>query len=279
MIWRGTSKFTSSPASAAGRPPSSSPGGKAPSGPAPVPVSRFRVLESGKAMPTNDTSGPLFNVSSPSAALQRSLENRLRERLDVNGSPEYGLTWKPLDMPSGVPICRLAASARRTSDNAFGGWPTPQTADDNMSRTKDPQEYLKRMLQRKSAGSNLALTAQAMAGWATPAARDWKNGQASDETLNRNARPLNEQATMLAGWGTPRVGNNGGHGNLKRAADGKARLEDQVHGAISTSSPAPTGKRGALNPALPRWLQGYPVAWCQAAIRAHRKLKRRGKRG
>lgn len=31
---------------------------------------------------------------------------------------------------------------------------------------------------------------------------------------------------------------------------------------------------GQLNPALPRWLMGLPVEWCQAAIRAHRTVKK-----
>jgi hypothetical protein len=36
--------------------------------------------------------------------------------------------------------------------------------------------------------------------WPTPAARDWKSGEASDKTLQRNARPLNEIAVR---WPTP----------------------------------------------------------------------------
>jgi hypothetical protein len=40
------------------------------------------------------------------------------------------------------------------------------------------------------------------AHWATPSARDWRSGDASDDTMERNARPLNEQATH---WPTPRV--------------------------------------------------------------------------
>jgi hypothetical protein len=71
-----------------------------------------------------------------------------------------------------------------------------------------------------------------LAGWATPSARDWKNGQASEETMNRNARPLNEMAVQLAG-----------------------------SGPMPSGSPASTEKRGALNPAHSRWLMGYPSAW------------------
>lgn len=89
-------------------------------GPAPVHVSRFRSLDNGRAMPINDTSGPLFTASSPSAALQWSLESRLQARMGANGSPLFVLTWKQQDMPSGPPICQLAASARRTSGSDCG---------------------------------------------------------------------------------------------------------------------------------------------------------------
>lgn len=131
MTFEGSDSATSSPASEAGPTRSNSQGGrkKERSGPDHVRVSRFRALDSEKAMPTNDTCGPLFISSSPSAVLQQCLESKLRARMDVNGSPEYVLTWKELDMPSGVPICQLRASTRRTSDSDSGGWPTAQAHD------------------------------------------------------------------------------------------------------------------------------------------------------
>lgn len=112
-------------------------------GPAPARVSRFRALENEKDMPTNDTCGPLFTASSPSAALQQSLENKLRDRLDVNGSPEYVLTWRELDMPAGVPICALRALARRTYDKDFSGWPTVSARDwkSDSSKLLDSELY------------------------------------------------------------------------------------------------------------------------------------------
>lgn len=73
------------------------------------------------------TCGPLSSGTSSSAALQLSLESRLRARMDVNGSPEYALTWKTWDMLLGPPICALRASARRISGNDYSGWPTPDT--------------------------------------------------------------------------------------------------------------------------------------------------------
>ena len=108
-----------------GRLPLDGPDGEGQSGPEAVPVSRFRARESAKAMPTNDTSGPLFNNSSPSASLQWSLESRLRQRMEGSGCPLYELTWSQWDMPAGPQICRQRASARRTSANGFTGWPTP----------------------------------------------------------------------------------------------------------------------------------------------------------
>ena len=99
----------SSPVSLDGNLPCNGLDGKVQSGPAPVPVSRFRARDSEKAMPIDDTCGPLFTVSSPSASLQSSLENRLRQRMDGNGSALFVLIWSQWDMPAGVPICRLRA--------------------------------------------------------------------------------------------------------------------------------------------------------------------------
>jgi hypothetical protein len=83
------------------------------------------------AKPTCDTFGPSFTVSPASAFLQSSLESRLRVLMDLHGSPEFALTWKHQDMPSGPRIFRLAASARHRSGNGSGLWPwaTPKASD------------------------------------------------------------------------------------------------------------------------------------------------------
>ena len=57
-----------------------------------------------------------------SACLQKGLEASLRRLLPVSNVPEYSLRWKHWDMPSGLPICALRASGRRTSDSGCFGW-------------------------------------------------------------------------------------------------------------------------------------------------------------
>jgi hypothetical protein len=82
-----------------------------------------------KELKTSDTFGPLFDGLSPKNDLQQSLENRLRQAMDVNGCQEYVLTWKRWDMKSGPPICALRASGRRISGKGYSGWPTASSRD------------------------------------------------------------------------------------------------------------------------------------------------------
>ena len=227
------------------------------SGPDHVPVSRFRAQDSGKDMPTDATSGPLFNTSSPSASLQRSLGSKLRAKMAGSGSPLYALTWSEWDMPAGVPICRLRGSARRTYGNEHSGWPTTQATNNENNR------------QSKGFGPNLGNVA-AMTGWATPTARDDKSESAS-EALQQNrmaqarGKPLSWEV-LMAGWGTPRSVETGhSTGNPSRATDGLSRLEDQVHGVPSNTSRARTGKRGQLNPDFSRWLMGFLLVLAKSA--------------
>ena len=81
-------------------------------------------------LPTPATYGRKFGGWQPSAALNQSLANRLRDRLAKYGSPEYELRWKSSATVVGLPTCRLLASARRwrpsTRPSPFKPWKTPK---------------------------------------------------------------------------------------------------------------------------------------------------------
>ena len=256
MTCAATGKSTCSPASAAGATRCASPAGPTtdPSGPAPVPVSRFRALDSDVAMPISAISGPLFSASSPSADLQRSLASRLHRLLGASGSLEYGLTWSTWDMPAGLPICRLRASARRTSDSAFGGWQTPTTGDAvRGAYTYDGHDKTRPRLSNKGL----------VAGWATPRSVETGHSVGNPERALDHKSRLEDQV-YLAGWATPTATDHRSEQGSEEWARQReldrrgVRLSRQVLGANTTSSRAPTGGRGSLNPEFVRWLMGFP---------------------
>jgi hypothetical protein len=84
-----------------------------------------------------------------------------------------------------------------------------------------------------------------MAGWATPQARDHFPAHTEDYIAAKKAE---------------------GHG--------MSNLNDQAMlGATTTSYPASTEKRGALNPNHSRWLMGFPITWTLCGLLAHLKMK------
>jgi hypothetical protein len=97
---------------------------------------------------------------------------------------------------------------RKNSNGAEGGrhgvslhhfvamWPTPtcQMAKASGLTPEASARELMRAVARNGAPSCLASAVQGgLAMVATPTARDWRSGKASDATMERNSRPLSEQ--------------------------------------------------------------------------------------
>ena len=197
-----------------------------------APVSRSAVPASGVAQRMSATYGLRSSGSSESAALQLSLASRLQERLALRGSTMFALTWKAKATPLRRQICQLAASAPRTGDSGCGGWRSPaaQNAD------RGGQCGLKRV----SAGHTLNLQDQAQrVAWPTPTTDDRYRGKWDDPSIQRRVA-IGKQVTL-------------------------SMQATSILGATSSGFPAPTEKRGQLNPAFPRWLMGYPAKWDDCA--------------
>ena len=114
-----------------------------------------------KAPPTSAISGPSGSISSASAALQLSLVNKLKQRLDTAGSTLFKLTWKEKTTPAGRSVSLLRASALRTSGSDSGLWPTTLASDSRGSA---------------GVGKRELPNAVKWIGWPTTSTRDHKGG-------------------------------------------------------------------------------------------------------
>ena len=139
-----------------------------------------------------------------SERLQRNLETALKSRLSGHGSMIYSTAWKPHVTPLGRAICRLRASALRTSasaptsePSALNGWPTPTAANGTGAGTRG-----------RDGGMNLQ-TEATLSGWPTASARDWKDTAGMSTTgvnpdgSERTRLDQLPRVAVLSGWPTP----------------------------------------------------------------------------
>jgi len=221
-----------------------------------APARDTALLEKEKAQARTETYGRYLPASSESVALQRSMENKLRQLFDSVGSTVYAQTWKKRITPSGASLLEHTARGRTTSGSGCGGWQTPQASDEQRDRCGD--EAMQRWKDRPNSGSELAAQVRLnLAGWPTP--RSNETIAAREARGTKASRNLEAEAALTSGPNPD--GTN-------------AATENQ--GESRPSVPL------RLNPAFSLWLMMGPLHaahWMVAGMAAYSRLQRKRKGG
>jgi len=280
-----------------------------------LPVNPSQQQGKEKEKMTSDISGLSSLISSESANLQQSLENRLQRLSDMGGSTIYKLTLRKKDTPQGRSYFQLAASAPRIKENGFSSWPTPTAATGGASKNPNNKRGINggnpmataaslvpwltpttsdmngvRELDGKRSGG---LNTQVMSAWPTPMSSDNRDrGKFSSPAIQRRIQKgksieLSMLVESINPWATPNTMDH-----MKQRSDealfrakqkaGCSNLKDQIpySGQAQKSSIAETENiaPSQLNPRFSLWLMGYPTEWAysgEAVTPLSRKRQRK----
>lgn len=201
---------------------------------------------SARASRMNDTSGLNGCALSTSAALQLSLESKLRAALPGDGTTLLPMIWRQKATPAGRPYCQLLPQARRTSGSGSGLWPTPNAVD-----YKGPNPLHRRPI----CDDDLPTRVLRKELWPTPSATLGPNAGLVTNKKGREGGTLVEAVSNRMIWPTPTARD-------WRSDKGK-QSDKELYG--SKGKPLPRVVGGALNPMWVAWLMGYPPEWISCA--------------
>jgi hypothetical protein len=166
----------------------------------------------------------------------------------------------------------LQTSVRRIEEDGSGlsaDWPTPD-ASASERRAKSATTYAQGKSGQQGHGHAVTINDVAQ-HWPTPTLRDWGDGRASPETMQRNARPLNEIAVTT--WPTPNASPHSIYAETDETYEARQKNGGAVslaRSAVSHPAPPATGPASRPNSGPPlrelNWrfvcaLMSFPQNW------------------